>query len=108
METLADFLSFRLFISEYALVVFYYLGAVVMPLLALAMMVYLGRRFPQLWWLGRRSGELARQHLPWRYRLALVLAFVCAFLLGELFWRMMFEYLIAFLQIRDALYPLPR
>ena len=103
METLGDFLTFRLLISEYALVVFYYLGAVGMPLFALAVLLFLGRRFPQLWWLGRRSGELAKQHLPWRYRFALIFSFLLALLMMELFWRMLFEYLIAFLQIRDAL-----
>lgn len=103
MATVVDFLSFQLLISEYVLIGFYYLGAVGIPFLALAALEFLGRRFPTLWWLRRRSGELAKQHLPWRYRFALMFSFLLALLMMELFWRMLFEYLIAFLQIRDAL-----
>jgi hypothetical protein len=32
-----------------------------------------------------------------------ILLFVAAFLFMELMWRIMFEYLIAFMQMRDAL-----
>jgi hypothetical protein len=41
--------------------------------------------------------------VPLRWRLLGLILFVAAFLFMELMWRMLFEYLIAFMQMRDAL-----
>jgi hypothetical protein len=99
---LAGFASFEVLISPSLLLVFYYLGAIGAPLAAWFMM----QRFVAV---ARRveipNAELAggiRQFWlkgAWRIRLMVFVAFV----FFELFWRMMFEFLIAYFQIRDAL-----
>jgi hypothetical protein len=38
-----------------------------------------------------------------RQRMLLLALFILAFLCAEIIWRMMFEYLLAYLQIRDVL-----
>ncbi|WP_457608586.1 DUF4282 domain-containing protein [Nitratifractor sp.] len=107
MNTLMDFLSFRLFVTPSVLIVFYYLGAVVMPLLG--------------WWIGRSlyrrirgEDELQREEEGTKPPLSdranrpvLITLFLFCFLCMELGWRMLFEFLIAYFQIHDALVGLP-
>lgn len=103
MQGIADFLSFRLFISPYALVIFYYMGAVLMPVAAWFFLKRIAHRYGAL----QRMLEAGTQALvsvtERRQRVGLVLLFIGAFLMMEVLWRMMFEFLIAFLQMRDAL-----
>lgn len=98
-----DFLSFKSFISIKVLIGFYYLGVVFLPLL--------------VWWLSQkrlRYRLLAQQvmqnmntywwqHLTQKQKLQLGLVLLGGFLFLQLFWRMLFEFLIAYMQIRDAL-----
>ena len=46
---------------------------------------------------------MARRYMRRRDRVALTLLFLAAFLFMELLWRLLFEYLIAFLQMREVL-----
>jgi len=98
-----DFLTFDWFVAPYALPVFYYLGAIGIPVGCWFAMLWLGRRFPTA-----RQAAMAGQRSVWlvlspRQRGYVLLGFLTGFLLMELFWRMLFEYLIAFLQIHEAL-----
>lgn len=98
-EWLHDFLVFRAHISPAVLLVTYYVGALLIPVL-----VYdVSRRFNQ---------RLAREDwkVPDRYRTQLlarrgrVIGYaLLALLLGELAWRMMFEFLVAYFQMHEAL-----
>jgi len=103
VESLLDFLSFRSFVSPYALICFYYAGALGMPAAAWSLLIWLRRRYPLL---GQAydGGKQATAALTRpRYRFLLGGMFFFCFLFMELMWRMLFEYLIAFLQMRDAL-----
>jgi len=88
MNTLADFLTFRAFVTPSVLLSVYYLGALGMPLLFL----YL---------LKRESFRQIRQGLKsaWQWRLLVVLFFLA----GELAWRIFIEFFVAYFQIRAAL-----
>jgi hypothetical protein len=96
-----DFLTFKTFISTEALIIFYYLGALVMPI---------GLRF-LLAWLIRKyklstmpyNKELLWKSLSIKQKIELIALYMISFLFLELFWRMLFEFLIAYMQIRDAL-----
>ena len=91
---LLDFLSFKTFITPSILLVFYYIGALVVPLLSWMFLRYLKRRyFPDL-------------ILP--KRLYLYVIFLLCFLCAELFWRMIFEVLIAYFDMHDALMRMSR
>lgn len=90
METIYHFLIFRRFISPQVLFAAYYLGAVVVPLVLWIVL----RRL-------RHRSALIREHLSLKGRgwCHLTLLFVIV----EILWRMAFEFLFAFLQMRDAL-----
>ncbi len=103
MEATIDFLSFRTFISPHALLVFYYLGAIGMPLVAWATFAWLRRRYPRAGQLISSGREFAWSTTGLRQRVLLIGMFLGSFLIMELLWRMMFEFLFAFLQMRDAL-----
>jgi len=103
MDSLLDFLAFRTLISEPVLIVFYYLGAVAMPVAAWFLALYLIRRFE----MAKGAYDMGRQlwlfSLPKKHRVWAIALMIGAFLFMELLWRMMFEFLIAYLQMHDAL-----
>ncbi len=103
MDALFDFLAFRTLISEQVLLLFYYLGAVGMPLAAWLLALYLMRRLDPAQHTYDMSKRMFVTVLPKRHRVLVIVLFSAAFLFMELMWRLMFEYLIAFMQIRDAL-----
>jgi hypothetical protein len=100
---MTDFLTFDTMISRHALLIFYYLGALVMPVAAWLVALYLIRRFNSARAIYEAGMGLFAATVPLRWRLLGLVLFVAAFLFMELMWRMMFEYLIAFMQMRDAL-----
>ncbi|MDY0330998.1 MAG: DUF4282 domain-containing protein [Thiomonas sp.] len=102
MQTIADFFAFRTFVSLDVLRVVYALGAIGMPLLAWAVWLWLGRF--ALWRSMRGVSVTAvRRFVPRRWRVMSILLFLLCFFCMELAWRMMFEFIIAYLQMRDAL-----
>jgi hypothetical protein len=98
-----DFLTFRWFVAPYALPVFYYLGAVGIPVAGLLMTRWVMRRFPAMRDSARLGRDAAWAFLTPGQRILAIAFFAASFLLMELFWRLMFEYLVAFLQIHAAL-----
>ena len=98
-----DILTFKIFISPMTLIIFYCIGAVLMP--------------PFIWFFSRwimkkidfieqsylKSREMAWRSMTLKYKILSVFIFVMMFLFMELLWRMMFEFLIAYMQIREAL-----
>ncbi len=103
MDTLLDILTFRRFLAHYALPFFYYLGALGVPFAAWGLLIWLRRRYGRLDQAIQTGGALARRYTRRRDRVLFLLLFLAAFLFMELMWRLLFEYLIAFLQMRDAL-----
>lgn len=108
MAELLDFLSFRRYVSPYALLVFYYLGAVVMPLAMIFLWIWLKRRYQWLDRAQRQMDSAGKDYLSSLQRVGLVLACVFCFLFAELFWRMMFEFMIAYFHIAIDLQKLAR
>ena len=93
MQELINFLTFKSFISYNMLFVFYYIGAIGVPYIVF---MYSKKfyKYPK---------EAASSLLTKKYKVKLVVLFISMFIFLEIFWRMMFEFLIAFLQMRDAL-----
>ncbi len=84
-----DFLMFRSFVTPSFLLIFYYVGAVLMPFLAWLTWLWLKRKyFPET--------VLPKQIYIYTF-------FLLGFLMMELFWRMMFEIMIAYFDMHDAL-----
>ena len=96
-----DFLSFRVFMTPALLLVVYYFGAITGPLL--------------IFWFISKTRQLANQAsaVPRRGRLrdsimgdnrgVIVTAGIVMLVILEIFWRMMFEFFIAYFQIHNAL-----
>lgn len=84
MQEIIDVLTFKTMISKQMLFIFYYLGAILVPYLVYKYTKYIYTPM--------------RENAPKYFTL-----FIASFIFMEILWRMMFEFLIAFLQIRDAL-----
>ncbi len=98
-----DFLTFKSFISIPVLIVFYYFGAVVFPFLMWLFSTWFIKKFKIVGEIRSAGRNKIWAALNTNQKIKLIVAFIMAFLFMELFWRMMFEYLIAYMQMRDAL-----
>lgn len=98
-----DYLIFKRFISIETLIIFYYLGAIIIPV-GLAMFAKsLIKKYELInepYLIGK---ELLWKLLNNKQKVKLAGLFVLFFIFAQLFWRMLFEFLIAFIQMRDSL-----
>jgi len=92
---MSDFLTFNTFITPYLLPLFYFLGAVGMPLLAYLMW----DRIKSL--LQRFAGSGLKT--DFRLRILLWSMVIVGFLCMELCWRMLFEAMIAYFDMHSYL-----
>ena len=99
-----DFLSFKTFISTEALIGFYYLGAIILPVFSWLFINWLIGKYELLNSSYKNGKKLLWKSLSKKQQTTFVIFFIIAFLFMELFWRMLFEFLIAYMQIRDALF----
>ena len=96
MSSLWDFLTFKTFIAQDVLIVCYWLGAIVLPVVLFALRGAVFRRIAPL---QDAQAKLNRsRYAGWVYAVMFAM-FVCA----EIVWRMMFEAMIAYFQMHDAL-----
>ncbi len=99
---MADYLTFKKFISSEVLIFFYYFFALIMPLFFWVIknkifeIEFIRNIFPQI-------KKLTYDNLTFRQKLLFVFIFIFCFLMCEIFLRMFFEFLIAYIQIRDVL-----
>ena len=102
-SALWDFLSFRTFLSPTLLLVFYYLGALGAPLLFWVLTSRFKKQIDRipLHDVDPATKAAITRWIPSRRRLYLYMAL--GFLVMEVFWRVMFEFLLAYFQMRDYL-----
>lgn len=93
MQEIIDFLTFKSFISYNMLFVFYYLGAIGVPFFVF----FYTKKFYKY------PKDTLDPLINKEYKIKLFTLFIALFIFMEIIWRMMFEFLIAFLQMRDAL-----
>jgi len=98
-----EFLTFQSFISTEILIVFYYIGAIILPLGAWYFVTWLIRKYEFVNVTYEKGRETFLISLNQKQKSKLIIFFIASFLFMELFWRMLFEFLIAYMQIRDAL-----
>jgi len=98
-----DFLTFKSFISTEVLILFYYLGALILPIGMWILLTWLIRKYRFLNTTYENGKEMIWQSLNIKQQIKLVALFISCLLFMEIFWRMLFEFLIAYMQIRDAL-----
>ena len=98
-----DFLTFKSFISIKALIIFYYIGALILPVGIWFLIDWIIQKYDFFDVVYKKGKELIWKSLDKKQQTKLVILFIFFFLFMELFWRMLFEFLIAYMQIRDAL-----
>ena len=102
-----DFLTFKSFISTEVLIIFYYLGAIMLPVGIWLLLGWLIRKYRLLNTAYENGKDLFWKSLNRKQQNKFIVFFTISFLFMELFWRMFFEFLIAYMQIRDALLQVP-
>ena len=98
-----DFLTFKTFLSINALIIFYYLGAVILPVGLWFIISWLIRKYDMVENAYKQGKALIWNLLSRKQQATLLIFFIAVFLFMELFWRMLFEFLIAYMQMREAL-----
>jgi len=94
MQDFYNFLSFKTFISLDVLVGLYYLGALGVPIGGWILARWLKNKFCT-------SEDEAKT--KGKFQTKLIFIFLAMFVLLEVFWRVMFEFLIAYFQMRDII-----
>lgn len=102
MQTLLDVLSFKTFITPSILIVCYYLGALGVPLFMIGMFIR-GRREAVNQGFAPENYNLWQRWATQQNQLIVLVLFVGMFICMEIGWRMMFEFMLAYFQMRDAL-----
>lgn len=96
-----DFLLFKTFVTPSLLLIIYYIGAVLIPVLSWYLVSWIYKKY-----LSQVSGlvkEEIKQRTTQKQRIYATVTFVLCFLCMEIFWRMMFEFFIAYFDMHDAL-----
>jgi len=98
-----DFLTFKDFISIPVLITFYYFGAIIFPFFIWIIATWLMTKYQLIETIHEQGKATLWNALSNTQKVKFILAFFVTFLFMELFWRMLFEFLIAYMQMRDAL-----
>ena len=98
-----DFLTFKSFISIKALIIFYYIGVLILPVGLWLLIDWLISKYDFFNTQYKKGKNKLWELLDKKQQTKLALFLLFFFLFMELFWRMLFEFLIAYMQIRDAL-----
>lgn len=98
-----DFLTFQSFISLPALIIFYYLGAILLPFTTWHLCLKLSQKRNIIHLTLKKGQQWVWQSLTTRQKSIIILFFILMLGMMELLWRMMFEFLIAYMQMHDAL-----
>ena len=92
-----DFLTFQTFITPTILLIIYYIGALVIPVLGWYFTFWVKKAY-----LSDVSQAIKDRTSP-KQRLMMFMIFFMTLLCMEIFWRMIFEFFIAYFDMHDAL-----
>ncbi len=96
-----DFLTFQTFITPTLLILMYYMGAILIPIVSW----YLARWIKIVYFaeISGKIKESVKTHISSKQRFIVYAIFIICFLCMEILWRMMFEFIIAYFDMHDAL-----
>lgn len=94
-----QFLNFQVFITPSVLITCYYFGALIVPFL----LFYFLRKTKAIIHLIDLSGTIKTSTNSIAKKLKLTALFLVSFIMFQLVWRMLFEFLLAYYQIRYAI-----
>ena len=99
--SMQDFLTFQTFITPTLLIVMYYIGALLIPIVSWYFASWINKIYFSD--VSEKIKEEIQTHTSSKQRILFYsVAFFC-FLCLEIFWRIMFEFLIAYFDMHDAL-----
>ena len=97
-----DFLTFRTFITPDILIFFYYVGAVVIPIVMLQSRKYLVEKVP-LFQTAKNMSQTFLNTLNTKEKTVVIISFIIMFLVMEMMWRMVFEAMIGYFHMHEYL-----
>jgi len=103
---LLDFLSFRVLMSPAVLVLLYYAGAVMAPVLVFwfyKKSVSKIDQSPMASHKAKLKAAFDKSETVQRHKQKAIVLAIMTFLMMEFFWRMMFEFFVAYYQMHNAL-----
>jgi len=102
-----DFLTFNTFITPDILIIFYYIGALLIPL---ALWFLKGKIFQKVSFLQSAQDMLGSFYasLSKKEQMLGILVLLIIFLFLELFWRMMFEMMIGYFDMHNYLHEIAK
>lgn len=92
-----DFLTFQTFITPTLLLIIYYVGALVIPLLCWYFTLWAKKAYLS------EVSENIKLRTTAKQRFMLFMIFFITLLCMEIFWRVIFEFFIAYFDMHDAL-----
>jgi len=96
-----DFLTFQAFITPSLLILIYYIGAIFIPIISWYFAKWIKTSYFSEISTNIKEEILARSTAKQRF--IVYTAFIICFLCMEIFWRVMFEFFIAYFDMHDAL-----
>ncbi len=96
-----DFLTFQTFITPTLLIFMYYVGAILIPIVSWYLARWIQKSYFQE--LSKSLKEVVDVKITGKQRFIIYAVFIFCFLFMEIFWRMMFEFFIAYFDMHDAL-----
>ncbi len=96
-----DFLTFQTFITPTLLIVMYYIGALLIPIVSWYLARWIKRSY-----FSEVSGVIKEEihtRTTSKQRFIVLLSFLLCFLCMEIFWRVLFEFFIAYFDMHNAL-----
>lgn len=100
---MVEFLTFKTFLSPITLIFFYYLGVLLMPLFIWFVLRWLMKKLSMMEESYQKAKGLVWSSMRLKYKIIFVFLLILMFLFMQLLWRMIFEFLIAYMQMREAL-----
>jgi hypothetical protein len=98
-----DYLIFKKFISGYVLIAIYYIGAIIIPIFAWFLAIYVAKKFNLFNSAFYKTKKIFFKALPFKYKALLIFCTIFCFFILQILWRMAIEFLLAYIQIRNAL-----
>ena len=95
------FLTFQTFVTPTLLIVMYYIGAILIPLISWYLTKFIKKRY--FTDISQKMKDTITSQSTSNQRIIILLFFILCFLCMELFWRVIFEFFIAYFDMHDAL-----
>ena len=95
------FLTFQTFVTPTLLIVMYYIGAILIPLVSWYLTKFIKKRY--FTDISQKMKDTITPQSTSKQRIIILLFFILCFLCMELFWRVIFEFFIAYFDMHDAL-----